>query len=63
LFPYHYSSNFSSTTQGVGGKRTKRLAQEAASLLNSLPLNSSSSVFVRAAEERLDTMKVGFIFK
>jgi baculoviral IAP repeat-containing protein 6 len=40
------------------GKRIRRLAQESASLLNSLPLSLSSSVFVRVAEERLDTMKI-----
>lgn len=42
------------------GKRTRRLAQEIVTLNNSLPLSSSSSVFVRACEERLDVMKVGF---
>lgn len=40
------------------GKRTRRLAQEIVTLSNSLPLSSSSSVFVRACEERLDVMKV-----
>lgn len=44
------------------GKRTRRLAQEIVTLSNSLPLSLSSSVFVRACEERLDVMKVCFRF-
>jgi baculoviral IAP repeat-containing protein 6 len=43
---------------GGGMQRFRRLAQESSSLLNSLPLSSSSSVFVCVAEERLDVMKV-----
>ena len=39
-------------------KRTRRLAQEIVSLNSSLPLSLSSSVFIRASEERLDAMKV-----
>ena len=38
--------------------RTRRLAQEMATLSNSLPLSLSSSVFVRCDEERLDVMQV-----
>lgn len=38
--------------------RARRLAQEAVTLSTSLPLSSSSSVFVRCDEERLDIMKV-----
>lgn len=43
---------------GTLGRRTRRLAQELVTLSGSLPLSASSSVFVRAAEERLDVMKV-----
>lgn len=58
LFPYHYSSNATALAQVGGGKRIRRLAQESASLLNSLPLSLSSSVFVCVADERLDIMKI-----
>jgi hypothetical protein len=40
-------------------KRTRRLAQEIASLNNSLTLSPNGSIFVRTSEERLDVMKVG----
>lgn len=43
-----------------GTKRLRRLAQEVVALNSSLPLSASSSVFVRASEERLDVMKVVF---
>uniref|UniRef100_A0A158R584 UBIQUITIN_CONJUGAT_2 domain-containing protein n=1 Tax=Syphacia muris TaxID=451379 RepID=A0A158R584_9BILA len=57
--PFHYENSlpgisFSAST----AKRTRRLAQEIVTLSNSLPLSLSSSVFVRAAEERIDAMKV-----
>ncbi|CAD5206748.1 unnamed protein product [Bursaphelenchus okinawaensis] len=55
-FGFHYQANLSSAISN--GKRTRRLAQEVVSLSNSLPLSLSSSVFVRAADERLDVMKV-----
>uniref|UniRef100_A0A915PSQ5 UBC core domain-containing protein n=1 Tax=Setaria digitata TaxID=48799 RepID=A0A915PSQ5_9BILA len=59
FIPYHYESSLSSVgTNSSLGKRTRRLAQEIVTLSNSLPLSSSSSVFVRACEERLDVMKV-----
>uniref|UniRef100_A0A158Q7N3 UBIQUITIN_CONJUGAT_2 domain-containing protein n=1 Tax=Elaeophora elaphi TaxID=1147741 RepID=A0A158Q7N3_9BILA len=59
FIPYHYESSLSSVgTSSSMGKRTRRLAQEIVTLSNSLPLSSSSSVFVRACEERLDVMKV-----
>jgi baculoviral IAP repeat-containing protein 6 len=38
--------------------RSKRIAQELVTLSNSLPLSSSSSVFVRCDEDRIDVMKV-----
>lgn len=59
FIPYHYESSLSSVgTSSSLGKRTRRLAQEIVTLSNSLPLSASSSVFVRASEERLDVMKV-----
>ncbi|KAL3998353.1 Ubiquitin-conjugating enzyme family protein [Acanthocheilonema viteae] len=59
FIPYHYENSLSSVgTTSSMGKRTRRLAQEIVTLSNSLPLSSSSSVFVRACEERLDVMKV-----
>ncbi|VDN00794.1 unnamed protein product [Thelazia callipaeda] len=59
FIPYHYESSLTSVgTSSSLGKRTRRLAQEIVTLSNSLPLSSSSSVFVRACEERLDVMKV-----
>ncbi|VDK62166.1 unnamed protein product [Onchocerca ochengi] len=58
FIPYHYESSLSSVGTSSLGKRTRRLAQEIVTLSNSLPLSSSSSVFVRACEERLDVMKV-----
>ncbi len=38
--------------------RSKRIAQELVTLSTSLPLSSSSSVFVRCDEDRIDVMKV-----
>ncbi|KAM3721402.1 Baculoviral IAP repeat-containing protein [Dirofilaria immitis] len=58
FIPYHYESSLSSIGTSSLGKRTRRLAQEIVTLSNSLPLSLSSSVFVRACEERLDIMKV-----
>ncbi|EJD76030.1 ubiquitin-conjugating enzyme family protein [Loa loa] len=60
FIPYHYESSLSSVgTSSSMGKRTRRLAQEIVTLSNSLPLSSSSSVFVRACEERLDVLITG----
>jgi len=58
IVPYHYSASLTSSGQTGNAKRTRRLAQEIVSLNSSLPLSLSSSVFVRASEERLDAMKV-----
>lgn len=58
---YHFASSVRSTvnTGGSGSMvRARRLAQEVSSLATSLPLSSSSSVFVRCDKERLDVMKV-----
>ena len=58
---YHFASSLrSAVNSGDGGSpaRARRLAQEISSLASSLPLNYSSSVFVRCDEERLDIMKV-----
>ncbi|VDN39204.1 unnamed protein product [Gongylonema pulchrum] len=61
--PYHYDASLSlAGTSSSFGKRTRRLAQEIVTLSNSLPLSASSCVFVRAAEERLDVMKVSHKF-
>ena len=56
--PHHYSTQFLSSTATGNPKRMRRLAQEAITLSVSLPLTSSSSVFLRACEERLDVFKV-----
>ena len=58
---YHFSSSLqSAVSNGDPGSpaRARRLAQEISSLATSLPLSTSSSVFVRCDEERLDVMKV-----
>uniref|UniRef100_A0A670XUJ7 Dual E2 ubiquitin-conjugating enzyme/E3 ubiquitin-protein ligase BIRC6 n=1 Tax=Pseudonaja textilis TaxID=8673 RepID=A0A670XUJ7_PSETE len=55
---YHYMSQVKNATDANSAARARRLAQEAVTLSTSLPLSSSSSVFVRCDEERLDIMKV-----
>ena len=55
---YHYESNVKSAGERCYPNRMKRLAQEATTLTTSLPLSSSSSVFVRHHSDRLDMMKV-----
>eukprot|EP01103_Thecamoeba_quadrilineata_P003184 TRINITY_DN1298_c0_g1_i2.p1 TRINITY_DN1298_c0_g1~~TRINITY_DN1298_c0_g1_i2.p1 ORF type:complete len:329 (-),score=64.07 TRINITY_DN1298_c0_g1_i2:28-1014(-) len=54
---YHYLSQATGDLN-FSRERTLRIAQEQASLINSLPLNVDSSVFVRYDEERLDVMQV-----
>lgn len=55
---HHYMSQVKNATDAHSAARARRLAQEAVTLSTSLPLSSSSSVFVRCDEERLDIMKV-----
>ncbi|TKS85128.1 Baculoviral IAP repeat-containing protein 6 [Collichthys lucidus] len=55
---YHYMSQVKNGSDTNSAARSRRLAQEAVTLSTSLPLSSSSSVFVRCDEERLDIMKV-----
>ena len=55
---YHFESAVRSAGERSHPNRMKRLAQEAATLTTSLPLSSSSSVFVRCDTDRLDMMKV-----
>ncbi|XP_012868979.1 PREDICTED: baculoviral IAP repeat-containing protein 6, partial [Dipodomys ordii] len=55
---YHYMSQVKNANDASCAARARRLAQEAVTLSTSLPLSSSSSVFVRCDEERLDIMKV-----
>ncbi|XP_018580423.1 baculoviral IAP repeat-containing protein 6 isoform X3 [Scleropages formosus] len=55
---YHYMSQVKNASDADSAARARRLAQEAVTLSTSLPLSSSSSVFVRCDEERLDIMKV-----
>ncbi|XP_060609978.2 baculoviral IAP repeat-containing protein 6 isoform X2 [Anolis sagrei] len=55
---YHYVSQVKNASDANSAARARRLAQEAVTLSTSLPLSSSSSVFVRCDEERLDIMKV-----
>lgn len=59
---YHYMSQVKNASDTNSAARSRRLAQEAVTLSTSLPLSSSSSVFVRCDEERLDIMKVKFHF-
>ena len=60
LVPFHYESFLKpSLSSAYGAGRARRLAQEVSALATSLPLSSSSSVFVRCDENRLDVMKVG----
>ncbi|VTJ91689.1 Hypothetical predicted protein, partial [Marmota monax] len=54
---YHYMSQVKNANDANSAARARRLAQEAVTLSTSLPLSSSSSVFVRCDEERLDIMK------
>lgn len=57
--PFHFQSRVQSATSSTqNAARSRRLAQEVATLSTSLPLSLSSSVFVRCDEERLDVMKV-----
>ncbi|XP_018120697.1 baculoviral IAP repeat-containing protein 6 isoform X4 [Xenopus laevis] len=55
---YHFMSQVKNASDANSAARARRLAQEAVTLSTSLPLSSSSSVFVRCDEERLDIMKV-----
>ncbi|XP_063047563.1 baculoviral IAP repeat-containing protein 6 isoform X3 [Engraulis encrasicolus] len=55
---YHYMTQVKNASDANSAARARRLAQEAVTLSTSLPLSSSSSVFVRCDEERLDIMKV-----
>lgn len=59
---YHYMSQVKNASDTNSAARSRRLAQEAVTLSTSLPLSSSSSVFVRCDDERLDIMKVKFHF-
>ena len=54
--PFYWSSRVQSNINNP--RRARRLAQEISTLATSLPLSKSSSVFVRADEDRLDVMKV-----
>ena len=59
LSSFHYEGRLQHSTAAVyGASRGRRLAQEVSALATSLPLSSSSSVFVRCDEDRLDVMKV-----
>ncbi|CAH0552135.1 unnamed protein product [Brassicogethes aeneus] len=55
---HHFESNARLTGEQSHPTRVKRIAQEAVTLSNSLPLSFSSSVFVRYDTSRLDVMKV-----
>ena len=59
LAPFHYENQLRpSVSAAYGPGRARRLTQEVSALATSLPLSSSSSVFVRCDENRLDVMKV-----
>lgn len=55
-FVHHYSSP-ERLMDTPSLEKTVRLAQEQGALVSSLPLNVSSTVFVRADEDRMDLMK------
>lgn len=55
---YHFENVVRSAGDRCQPSRMKRLAQEAATLMTSLPLSVSSSVFTRCDTDRLDIMKV-----
>jgi baculoviral IAP repeat-containing protein 6 len=55
LVPYCFLNVVTSNSEL---SRSKRIAQEMVTLSTSLPLSSSSSIFVRFDEERIDVMKV-----
>jgi len=55
VYSYHYSNEMSSV-YGNNKSRILRLAQETGALPNSLPLNSSSSVFVKLDSDRIDVI-------
>lgn len=59
---YHFESNVRAAGERSHPTRVKRLAQEAVTLSTALPLSYSSSVFVRCDADRLDIMKVYYIF-
>jgi len=56
--PFHFVTEARMLADTLNTKRAKRLAQEAVSLSSALPLDYSSSVFIRYDEDRLDIMKV-----
>ena len=53
---HHYKSSFTGKYSPQPSKMV-RLAQEIADISNSLPVDSTNAMFVRADEERLDVMK------
>lgn len=55
LIPYSFFNSIINSNSGFN--RSKRIAQEMITLSTSLPLSSSSSIFVRCDEERIDVMK------
>ena len=54
--PFYWSSRVQTNISNP--RRARRLAQEISALATSLPLSTSSSVFVQVDEDRLDVMKV-----
>ncbi|KAK3091318.1 hypothetical protein FSP39_018889 [Pinctada imbricata] len=55
-FAHHYASQFK-TAPNMGQKQIFRVAQELSSLSTSLPLDLSSSIFVRSDDEKLTLMR------
>lgn len=55
-YDHHYATNIA-TTGSVASSKMVRLSKECQTLATSLPISPSSSIFVRADEERLDVMK------
>ena len=61
--PYYYASSVQPAASAqsntfYSSARSRRLAQEVATLSTSLPIEFGSTIFLRYDEERLDVMKV-----
>jgi len=57
-YNHHYASNIeSSSISALSGSRMQRIVKECTMMATSLPISLSSSIFVRADEERMDVLK------
>jgi len=57
-YNHHYASNIeTSSISALSGSRMQRIVKECTMMATSLPISLSSSIFVRADEERMDVLK------